>query len=69
MEIEQLEIRDYLAQISPLDKLDGETLDQIALALEIAYVRRGGEILKVGEKNHWLYLVRTGAAEIVDADG
>lgn len=69
MEIEQLEIRDYLAHTSPLDKLDSKTLDKISLALEITYVRRGGDILTVGETNHWLYLVRTGAAEVVDSSG
>jgi len=69
MEIEQLEIRDYLKQISPLDKLDGASLDEITTALEISYIRRGGDILKVGETNSWLYLVRTGAVEVVDSSG
>ena len=66
MEIEQLEIRDFLAQCSPLNKLGSATVDAVTDALEIAYQRRGDIILKSGERNHYLYLIRSGAVEILN---
>lgn len=69
MEIEQLEIRDFLSQCSPLNKLDEGVLDKVVNSLEISYQRRGSEILKLGDTNNWLFLVRTGAVEIFGEDG
>ena len=66
MEIEQLEIRDFLGQCSPLNKLDSAVVDEITNALEIEYQRRDDLILKTGEVNHFLYLIRSGAVEILD---
>ena len=37
MEIEQLEIREYLETCSPLDKLSAECLDEIVKTLEVTY--------------------------------
>lgn len=69
MEIEQLEIRDYLSQCAPLNKLDSENLEKVVNSLEISYIRRGDVLLKAGESNQFLYLVRTGALEVYDTDG
>ncbi len=69
MEIEQIEIRDFLGHTPPLDRLDHETLDALTQTIEITYVRRGRDILKVGENNEWLYLIRTGAVEVYTRDG
>ncbi len=69
MEIEQLEIRDFLARCPPLDRLDAAGLERLLDALEISYVRRGSTILRIGEQNHLLYLIRTGAIEVSDAHG
>jgi len=68
MEIEQLEIRDFLCQCSPMDKLEGDIIDKLVNELEISYQRRDTEILTPGEKNHNLYLIRTGAVEIFDKE-
>lgn len=68
MEIEQLEIREYLSRCAPLDKLDKEVLDQITCCLEVNCVRRGSQILKPGDINRSLYLIRSGAVEIRNAD-
>ncbi len=68
MEIEQLEIRDYLSRCAPLDKLDEECLDQITNHLKISYARRGSQIMKPGSINRTLYLIRSGAVEIRTAD-
>ena len=68
MEIEQLEIRDYLSRCAPLDKLDEKCLNQITSQLEISYARRGSQIMKPGDINRSLYLIRSGAVEIRTAD-
>lgn len=69
MEIEQLEIRDYLSHCPPFDKLDVDELDQISQDLEITYIRRGRELLSLGNDNQYLYLIRSGAMAVYDADG
>lgn len=69
MEIEQLEIRDFIARSAPLERLPGGLLDEIAASLEITYFRRGTTFLSPGEINHSVYLVRTGAIEIYDETG
>ena len=69
MEIEQLEIRDYLALCPPLDRLGEAVLDEITQQLEISYTRRGRELLKIDEINNTLYLIRTGAMAVYDAEG
>lgn len=69
MEVEQLEIRDYLAKCAPLKELPADTLDEITMALEIQYARRGTTVLKVGERNDRLLLIRSGAVEVLAADG
>ncbi|MCW9025282.1 MAG: DUF294 nucleotidyltransferase-like domain-containing protein [Gammaproteobacteria bacterium] len=66
MEIEQLEIRDYLSQCAPLDKLDPAELDKVIHALEITYVRRNRELLTIGGTNHTLFLIRSGAMAVFD---
>jgi len=68
MEIEQLEIRDYLSRCAPLDKLDEDCLDQITSQLKISFARCGSQILKPGDINRSLYLIRTGAVEIRTAE-
>lgn len=68
MEVEQLEIRDYLERIAPLTDLGDDLLDELTLSLEIQYVRRGNNLLSIGEKNERLYLVRSGAIEVTTAD-
>lgn len=69
MEIEQLEIRDYLKKCAPLNTLDDNSLDQILHSLEISYLRRGNTLLQPGDANRSLYLIRTGALEVCNADG
>ncbi len=69
MEIEQLEIREYLQTCSPLDKLSDECLDEIVKTLEISYLRRGKPLLTPGDENQSLYLIRSGALELYDTEG
>ena len=69
MEIEQLEIREYLETCAPLDKLTEECLNEIVATLEISYLRRGKTLLNPGDENQSLYLIRTGALEVYDTEG
>ncbi len=69
MEIEQLEIREYLETCAPLDKLTEECLNEIVATLEISYLRRGKPLLNPGDENQSLYLIRTGALELYDIEG
>jgi len=69
MEIEQLEIRDYIAQCAPLNKLQDNELNRVVHALEISYSRSGEELLRLGESNHTLFLIRSGALAVTDAEG
>jgi len=66
MEIEQLEIRDYLAQCAPLNKLSADELDQVVQNIEISYSRQGENLLDVGENNFTLFLIRSGALAVYD---
>ncbi len=68
MEIEQLEIREYLETCAPLDKLTEECLNEIVGTLEISYLRRGKPLLNPGDENQSLYLIRTGALELYDIE-
>ncbi len=66
MEIEQLEIIDFLQSTHPLNKLNKADLDTLALSIEISYSPRGAVVLKPGKNNQWLYLIRSGAVSRTD---
>ncbi len=63
MDIELIEIRDFLAAHHPFDVLPLEELGKLAHAVEIQYARAGTEIMTPGVAVEHLYLVRTGAIE------
>lgn len=69
MEVEQLELRTYLAKCPPLDKLTASELDALVAQIEISYERQNTEVLSPGSKNKWLYLVRTGAVQVFSPTG
>jgi CBS domain-containing protein len=68
MEIELVEIRDFLAQRPPFDELPDERLDTLPRMLEIRYLRRGGEFPPVDTKKSYLYVVRSGIIDLLDDD-
>ncbi|MCP3673219.1 MAG: cyclic nucleotide-binding/CBS domain-containing protein [Gammaproteobacteria bacterium] len=69
MEIESLEIFQYLTICDPISKLEKHFQKRIALSIEIVYIKRGQIILKPDEKNNWLYIIRTGAVERTESNG
>ncbi len=69
LEVELAEIRDFLAQHEPFDTLPGDVLDALPAKLDIEYFRRGSRLIAKGRDNHHLYVLRSGAVEILDAQG
>ncbi len=69
LEVELSEIRDFLAQHEPFDALPGDVLDLLPAKLDIEYFRRGSTLIARGRDNHHLYVLRSGAVEILDAQG
>ncbi|MDH5392401.1 MAG: DUF294 nucleotidyltransferase-like domain-containing protein [Gammaproteobacteria bacterium] len=66
MEIEQLEIADYLSQCAPLNKLQSDELSQLVHSLEISYSRKGERLLTVADNNFTVFLIRSGALAVYD---
>ena len=66
MEVELIEIRQFLEQRSPFNYLGQELLDQLPKDIEIRYLRRGG---RFPPKEGFLYVVRSGAIKILDSSG
>ncbi|MGD8589890.1 MAG: putative nucleotidyltransferase substrate binding domain-containing protein [Chromatiales bacterium] len=67
MEIELVEIRDFLAQRPPFDALPEERLNQLPRMLEIRYLRRNREFPPVDAGDSYLYILRSGAVDLLDA--
>ena len=69
MEIELFEIRYFLSQHRPFSYLTPEMLDDLVAHIEVAYFRAGTMILELGQDNHYLYVVRSGAVEVTRSSG
>ncbi len=69
MEIELLEIRDFMAAHHPFDALPADALDQLPKALSVRYLRRGTPVPPADADGRYLYIVRQGAVEIRDRRG
>lgn len=69
MEIELLEIRDFLAARPPFDRLPDNSLDELPRAIQIRYLRQGSPFPPPDTEEGFLYIVRTGAIELRDAEG
>ena len=58
------DIVDFLRELPGFDALDDTLLGKCARNIEIAYYRKGDDILAVGTENRSLHIVRTGAVEL-----
>lgn len=63
MDIELIEIRDFLVQHHPFDLLPDDAVDNLLSRIESSYTRRDQTVLEIGEACQHLYIVRTGAVE------
>ena len=68
MEIELVEIRDFIAQHHPFELLTIDQLNALTEKLEVRYIRRGKSFPPKDNKVSCLYIVRTGAVELRDTD-
>lgn len=68
MEIELLEIRDFISQYPPFDVLDNYSLNAITNTLTIRYLRRGNSFPDLDNENNFLYVIRTGAIEFRNSE-
>lgn len=68
MEIELVEIRDFIAQHHPFDLLPIELLNALTEKLEIRYVRRGQCFPPKNNAVPCVYMIRTGAIELRDVE-
>ena len=69
MDVELAEVRDFLSQNEPFDALPPAVLDDLPKRLVAKYYRRGTAVVSLGERNRYLYVLRSGAVDIVDAQG
>ena len=66
MEVELIEIRQFLEKRNPFRYLSQELLDELPKDIEIRYLRRGGAFPPLTDV---VYIVRSGAIEIFDQEG
>lgn len=69
MDVELVEVRDFLARCAPFDELPGAVLDALPARLTQRYHRRGAVVIEAGSANDRLHLIRSGAVELCAPDG
>lgn len=69
MDVEVAEVRDFLAEHHPFGDLPPALLSQLSGRLQVRYHRRGTALLQVGVPNNHLYILRSGAVDVRDAEG
>ncbi|QYJ03380.1 CBS domain-containing protein [Nocardioides panacisoli] len=62
------EVRRFLADHPPFDRLPEDDLTRLPRRLEVAYFRRGTVLRDVGEANDDLFVVRSGGIDVHDGD-
>jgi CBS domain-containing protein len=68
MEIELVEIRDFIAQHHPFEFLTLDQLNDMTKKIEVRYLRRGKCFPPKDNKTSYLYIIRTGAVELRDTE-
>ena len=69
MDVELSEVRDFLARHAPFDVLPADVLAGIPRQCTLRYARRGTVVLEVGQQGDGLYVVRSGAVDVLDERG
>ena len=68
MSVELDEVYRFIAQHEPFSHLPEATLAQLPAQMAITYVRRGEHVVEPGQRNDTLYIIRSGAIDIVGDD-
>jgi len=69
MEVELLEIRNFIRQYPPFDQLPEEALIEVSKSVEISYYRADSIIIEFADKIHDLFMIRSGVVEIYRRTG
>ncbi len=69
MDVELLEIRQFMGQFPPFDGLSDELLDAIAERVEVSYFKTGSDILVLNDILDELCFIRSGAVEVYRRQG
>ncbi|MGA7982190.1 MAG: putative nucleotidyltransferase substrate binding domain-containing protein [Chromatiaceae bacterium] len=69
MDVELIEIREFLASHPPFDRLPAEELERLPRRLMVRYFRRGVPFPPVDADQPYLYILRQGAVELRDTQG
>ncbi|WED20570.1 DUF294 nucleotidyltransferase-like domain-containing protein [Vibrio sp. JC009] len=69
MDVELLEIKNFIAQYPPFSEMPEEALEHITKQVEISYFRADTPIIHFGDHIHDLYMVRSGVVEILRRSG
>ena len=69
LDVELAEVRDFLAGHEPFSGLPAAVLTSLPGRMAVEYFRRGSELIGRGEENHHLYVLRSGACDVHDAQG
>lgn len=69
MEIELFEIRNHLLLYRPFKVLPADGINDLVSHVEVAYFRAGTPILELGQENHFLHFIRSGAVEVTRSSG
>lgn len=63
------EIYDFLQTVRPFDELPDDVLNKLSRQLNIRYFKREQKIINVDDRKDSLFIVRTGAVDIINKDG
>jgi len=69
MEVELLEIQDFIRQYPPFDALPEDALAELTKSIEISYFRAESTIVDLNDKINELYMIRSGVIEIFRRNG
>ncbi|MCL1068542.1 DUF294 nucleotidyltransferase-like domain-containing protein [Shewanella olleyana] len=69
MEVELLEIRNFIRQYPPFDQLPEKALVEVSKSVEISYYRADSMVIEFEDKIHDLYMIRSGVVEIYRRNG
>ena len=67
--VEVEEIRSFLAAHEPFSRLPEPALNALAAGTQIGYARKGEVLIRHGEVNDELGVIRSGAVDVIDEDG
>ncbi|MCP5078197.1 MAG: cyclic nucleotide-binding/CBS domain-containing protein [Psychromonas sp.] len=69
MEVELLEIQDFIRQHPPFDQLPEEALIELTDSIEISYFRADSTIIDFNDTINELYMIRSGIVEVYRRNG